>query len=124
MLNNVACHLRYALIVIMVVILIICLSRWTGKTSVTYGRPEQVVAKAVADNQAARSKTNRLEALLDVTAALATLQTVTFLAGPAAVNHAVGKSVQEVEEQLMDHQHQIMMDLHPRKTSLKPLPKI
>lgn len=125
MLESLTGHLRYAILVLLVVVVIILLSRWTGKTIVPApGRLEvvHVVTKAMAENQAARLKGNRLEALLDVTAALATIRAAASLAGHQAVEHVAGGSVRLVEEQLLDHQQQIISDLRPK--SLLPLPKI
>ena len=140
MMNQLACHLRYALIVLAAGLLIILLSRWTGKnnfaptyaTTLSPADVKTVVDEASLANQAAHSQTNKLDALLDVTTALATLNTATSLAGKEPVTQAAGVPLRTLEHELAAHQRQLMLELdaaaapapahapHP----LQPLPKI
>jgi flagellar biosynthesis/type III secretory pathway M-ring protein FliF/YscJ len=139
--NQLSCHLRYALIVIAAVVLIIMLSRWTGKTNFKPTTPttsssrvdvKTVVDEAAAANQAAHSSTNTLDALLDVTTAIATLNTATTLAGKEPVTNAAGVSLRTLEQEMGAHQRQLIMQLqqpapqqHPTSPpTLQPLPKI
>lgn len=122
--NQLACHLRYALIVIAFVIIIIMLSRWTGKNNFSHTTPttsasplsrvdvKTVVDEAAAANQAAHAQNNQLDALLDVTTALATLNTATTLAGKEPVTEASGVSVRVLKQELVAHQRQLIMELH------------
>lgn len=140
MLNNMACHLRYALLVVAVVIVIILLSRWTGKKSGglatptltplarVHGDVKSVVEEAAAANEAAHAQPNRLEALIDVTSALATLNTASTLAGKEPVTQAAGVPVRTLEQELAAHQRQLLTELHGggrnATPTLQPLPKI
>lgn len=138
MLNNFACHVRYALVVVGIVVVIILLSRWTGKTTpvptpTTSAAPlsradvRTVVAEAAAANESAYTQPNRLDALVDVTAALATLNTASSLAGKDPVTQAAGVPVRTLEHELASHQRQLIMELQggaPVPPSLQPLPKI
>ena len=136
MLGNLACHLRYALIIIVVIIVIVLLSRWTGKSASPPPPPpvaaasladvKSVVAEAAAANEAAHAQPNRLDALVEVTAALATLNTATSLAGKEPVTTAAGVPVRTLEHEMGAHQRQLMMELQgtPAPPALQPLPKI
>lgn len=148
MLNQVAWHVRYALIVIIVVVIIILLSRWTGKTSlpvapsvslssspassaiaIANADVHAVVAEADAANTAAHTHTNPLDALIDVTTALATLNTAAYLAGKEPVSRAAGVPFRTLEHEMASYQRQLMVELQgipkvQQTHTLKPLPKI
>ena len=145
MLDQFACHLRYALIVMVVVVVIILLSRWTGKKSATLivEKPAAaapsvarssgvaaIVAEAAAANEAAHAQTDRLDALVNVTSALATLNAADSLAGSDAVSAAAGAPIQTLQHELGAHQYQLMLEISGGRGdsrdrgSLQPLPKI
>jgi len=117
MLNQVPPHVRYALIVVIVTVVIILLSRWTGKGTaptvppLSYTDVRAVVRAAATANTAAHTQPNRLDALVDLTAALATLNTATMLAGEDVVTKAAGVSVATLEQELVVHRQQLMSEL-------------
>jgi hypothetical protein len=141
MLNKLACHLRYSLIVVVIVVVVIMFSRWTGKSTTalvatTLAAPSMavdvrtVVAEAAAANYSAHTQPNRLDALVDVTSALATLSTASALAGKDSVTQAAGVPVYTLQQELGAHQRQLLLELQSHSAppaqapGIQPLPKI
>ena len=114
------CNLKYALVVVTAIIIIVGLSIWTGKRSPP-SRVQGVVTRAAKLNTASHSNQDTMTSLLDVTAALATLNTAVELSGDEAVARATGVPIHTLEGEMMAHQRLLIRQLD---TSLPPLPKI
>jgi len=142
MLNGISCHIKYALLVFLGLIVIVLLSKWTGKKAgpghippPSAAKVKQVVTKAAELNTAAHSShQNVVDSLVDVTSSIVSLKTAVDLAGDKDVKAASGVSTQVLESEMVAHQRNLMSQLkHQLSTpqpqnyntpTLQPLPKI
>ena len=144
MLSRLACHIKYALLVLLTLVVVVLLSKWTGKKagpghvptpSVT--RVKHVVRQAAESNTASHSEHQDLvDSLVDVTTAIVSLKTAVSLTGDEDVKAASGVSTQVLEGEMVNHQRALMRQLkhnlnanihqtlQPPNVQLQPLPNI
>jgi hypothetical protein len=125
---NIACHLKYALFVVAGIMVVVLLSKWTGKKAVVGAGPsqvQQVVNQAAEHNTSAHSQHDAVVALVDVTTALASLNTAVALSGEECVKKAAGVPTRTLENEMVAYQRKLMRQLgeHPTGT-LPPLPSV
>ena len=144
MLNGIACHIKYALLVFLGLMVIVLLSKWTGKKAgpghippPSTAKVKHVVTKAAESNTASHSSNQDVvDSLVDVTSAIVSLKTAVDLAGDQDVKAASGVSTQVLESEMVAHQRNLMSQLKnklnapPPPTSyqsppnIQPLPQI
>jgi hypothetical protein len=142
MLNGISCHIKYALLVFLGLVVIVLLSKWTGKRAgpghippPSTAKVKQVVTKAADSNTASHSShQDVVDSLVDVTSAIVSLKTAVDLAGDKDVKAASGVSTQVLEGEMVAHQRNLMSQLKnmlnapppptPHQTPLQPLPQI
>lgn len=121
-------HLKYALFVVAGIMVVVGLSIWTGlkKPVATPAQLRRVVDRAAEHNTASHSG-DAVGALVDVTTALASLDTAVALSGDACVARAAGVSPRTLENEMRAHQMRLVRQLGepaPFRESLPPLPSI
>lgn len=124
MFASLACHVKYALIVMAIFIVIMMMSKWTGaKAPKGFVSPPAVTDIQSVVEGAARSNTNahktqdHVRALVDVTTALSAIQTTTSLVGSGPVTNAAGVETQVLENEMEKHQQRLIRKLMGDETS-------
>lgn len=138
MLNKLQTHLKYSILILYGVVVIVMLSKWTGKQDVNSDtaylpHPKQrlraVMRKAALHNSTAHSGQDAIASLVDVTQALSALNTAVTLVGNTEVAGETGVSTRTLQNEMIAKQAQLMAQIsEPPETNtrqqLLPLPKI
>jgi hypothetical protein len=134
--GNLSLHIKYAVLVMTGLLVIVLLSKWTGKrcgtppASANKLKINQVVQKAANANTASHSGAqDMVDSLVDVTSAIVSLKTAVDLSGDNDVRAATGVTTQTLEREMTVHQrnlmHQLKLVLAPAPVpQFQPLPKI
>ena len=127
MLNGISCHIKYALLVFLGLMVIVLLSKWTGKKAgpghippPSTAKVKQVVTKAAESNAASHSHQDVVDSLVDVTSAITSLKTAVDLAGDQDVKAASGVSTQVLESEMIAQQRNLMSQLKNQLSAPKP----
>ena len=131
---NLAIHLKYAVIVLTGLMVIVLLSKWTGKRGGTNYIPppaasniKKVVQQAANANTSSHSThQDMVDSLVDVTTAIVSLKTAVELAGDKDVRAASGVTTQTLEREMIQHQRNLMRELKrvAQPQHVQPLPKM
>jgi len=127
MLNQVACHLKYAIFVIIGILVVIMLSKWTGKKDLVtpatpttlLQQPQQqrqvmgdVMSQAAASNRDSYTEgQNPVVSLIDVTTALASLNTTIAFYGDVEVAEVAGAPIHTLKAEMLTRQQVLMQQL-------------
>ena len=129
MLSQVACHLKYAIFVLVGIVVVILLSKWTGKRCVqpatsSGGVVERVMVNSAHANEASYNPSQHpANALIEATTALVSLNTAAEYSGDAEVARVAGASVDTLRREMMARQQELMAQLvSDPPAQLQPLP--
>jgi hypothetical protein len=100
--------LKYAVIVVTGLVVVVLLSKWTGRKPVASTQVQAVVTRAAESNTASYSQNDPVASLVDVTTAIASLQTAVALSGAACVSNATGVPTHTLEREMTTHQSRLM----------------
>jgi hypothetical protein len=123
---NIPITLKYALIVVVGVVIVAGLSKWTGLNKPAMpAQVQSVVSRAADFNTSSHCNQDTLASLVDVTTALASLNTAVALSGDACVTRAAGVPTHTLESEMLAHQRQLMRQLASgERPIVQPLPEI
>ncbi len=123
--GGVACHLRYALIIVLVVLVIILLSKWTGNSTTIYHPKlskgvKNLVKEAGEWGNAAEHDTNALLQLMHATYAIAYLNAARTLASDKEIERLSRVQLDEMTQTLREKQQHVVQKLAGQYPALMP----
>ena len=138
MLNQVTCHLKYAIFVVVGILIAILLSKWTGSSGGKGGdgssattllqqpHEQRQVMATVLSQAAVSNKDSYTEgqhpviSLIDVTTALASLNTTIAFYGDVRVAEVAGAPIHTLKAEMLARQQELIQQL----TTSLPLPPL
>lgn len=124
-----ATHIKYAAIVLAIVVVLVGLSTWTGRVTRAAPQPtnpdtvaHDVVQRAAKTNDAAHASTDPVASLVSVTTALASLRAAVEFTSDGVVQHAAGVPMPTLQREMEAHQRELMNKLSTPLAPLPPLP--
>lgn len=122
--TNIACHLRYAFIIILIVLIIILLSKWTGSGSTTATFYQPKITKKVhalikeasewnnaCDEDDGQKESSMLLKLMHATYAVAYLNAARVIATDTEIERVLNKNPLNMIQSIREKQQNIVQEL-------------
>ena len=121
-------HVRYAFIVVLVMVIIILMSKWTGRSSQPSVDITIIVQEAAAANGAAHAHNNPVDALAELNCARSKLETAVSLSSADVVSRIAGVDVETLRAEMHAHDQMLRSQMQERPivddVPLAPLPSL